>query len=224
MAIEYVNGAQNFDLTSGSTIAAPATNHTSGNLLVVFTVCYSADATEIVSITDTAGNTYTKINGTPDTVPLLYVEMWYAKNVIGNASNVVTVTYDGSYWVRGIQVLQYAGCDTVDPLDQTAIGKGSTGTTGITADVTTTFADEVLVAGDGIYNNVTHTAGTGYTIRTSLGGSEPSYGSTEDMIVEEIGTYNASFSYSSNTPWAIVMASFKAAEAPAPGRSWGAVF
>ena len=213
MAIEYVNGAVNFDAASYSTIAAPATNHTAGNLIVVIGASYSGDETNIASITDTAGNAYTRITGAADASSDC-IEIWYAKNIIGNANNIVTINFKYAYSFRGIHVLQYSGCDTGAPLDTSAIGSGQSAVP-VTANITTTQADEVLVAGDVLFDPKTHTAGTGYTIRTIFGGSDPSFGSSEDRIVSSTGTYNASYTLDSSISWAMVMATFKAAEAPA---------
>lgn len=211
MAIAYVNGAQSYSTFLGTSIAAPATSHTSGNLIVVIGTCRGGDGTDITSITDTAGNTYTRITGTYNSFAG-GIEIWYAKNITGNASNVVTINFNGSYSYRGIRVHQYSGCDTTSPLDQSAVGTG-TSTAPATASVTTTQANEVLVGGDGLWLSQTHTAGTGYTIRTILGGAEPSGGDGEDRVVSSIGTYTASYTLSGSTTWIIVIATFKQAAA-----------
>ncbi len=211
MVIAFVNGAQNFLTATGISIAAPATNHTSANLIVVIGSCGGGDATNITSITDTAGNTYTRINGAFDSFAG-NVEIWYAKNIIGNASNIVTTNFNTTYIDRGIRVHQYSGCDTTAPLDQSAVGTGASATP-TTASVTTTQADEVIVAGDKTWFTRTHTAGASYTIRTILGGAEPSVGDGEDRVVSSIGSYNASFTISASDWWAMVMATFKQAAA-----------
>ena len=213
MAIEYVNGVQNYNTNYATSIAAPAVNHTAGNLIVVIATSGYGDTTNITQITDTAGNTYVRITGAYDSSNTNNIEIWYAKNITGNANNIVTILYNLSRGKRSIHVLQYSGCDTTAPLDQSAVGTGPSSTTVITADITTTTADEVLVAGDVLSIPQTHTAGAGYTIRTIYGGSEPSKGDTEDKIVSSIGTYNASYSLGANAGWAIVMATFKAAAA-----------
>ena len=216
MAIAFVNGAQNFNTASDSTIAAPATNHTAGNLLVVFVSSKNGDGTDVTAIEDTAGNTYTRITG----IVSRYAgwsecEMWYAKNITGNANNIVTVTFNASYINRGIQVLQYSGCDPTAPLDQSAVGEDFTATPA-TANITTTQADEVLVAADSLYTVKTHTAGANYTIRTRLSGAEPSWGNSEDRIVTSTGDYNASYTLDDKTIWTMCLASFKAAAAACP--------
>ena len=202
MAIAYVNGVGNFESAGATTIAAPAANHTTGNLLVVFVGLRDTSVT-VSSIADTAGNTYTyvtRIAGTSSAI-----ECWYAKNITGNANNVVTATFSASVYYRTITVNQYSGCDTSAPLDQYNTGTGYD-TAPTTGNITTTVADEVLVAGVRLLASRIITAGTNYTKRVDTS----SWGASEDRIVSATGTYNATFSLSDVTYWATIVASFKA--------------
>ena len=74
--------------TGVSSKATTAAAHTAGRLLVVFVCCQSATA---ITVTDTAGNTWTSIGITvvagPNTLRMLY-----AYNSLGHAANVVTAT------------------------------------------------------------------------------------------------------------------------------------
>jgi len=211
MAIAYVNGVGNYGTLSATTIAAPAANHTTGNLLVVFV---GTDFTYTVSsIADTAGNTYIYVTRIQSPQTGSIIECWYANNITGNASNVVTATYSGTTTDRTIIVDQYSGCDTTAPLDQYNTGWGNSDTP-TTGNITTTAADEVLVAGVHVYNLGTFTAGTNYTLRT-LTDPVPSKGASEDRIVSATGTYNATFLNGSQY-WVTIVASFKAAAVAGP--------
>jgi len=212
MAIAYVNGVGNYQIASAKTIAAPAANHTAGNLLVVFVGTTSTTAT-VSSIADTAGNTYTYVTRIVGDLTGT-IECWYAKNIAGNVSNVVTVTFSASVYNRTITVDQYSGCDTSAPLDQYNTGSGNSNTP-TTGNITTTVADEVLVAGVYLGYPYTITAGTNYTLRT-LTNTAPSRGASEDRIVSATGTYNATFSISSSFYWATIVASFKAVAVAGP--------
>ena len=200
--IAYVNGTGKFEAGSDSTIVADATNHSTGNLLVVFVGMLSYTET-VSSIADTAGNSYTFIRRLRNGAVTL--EAWYAKSITGNASNVVTVTYTGSIAERSVIVLQYSGCDKTSPLDQwdSATGSSSTPTSD---NETTTLADEVLVAGANLLNSKDYTAGANYTLRVE---TDTPYAGAEDRIVSSIGTYNATFSLSGSTNWVIILATFK---------------
>jgi len=209
MAIAYVNGVGNYAPAEATTIAAPAANHTSGNLLVVFVGMNSSSVT-VSSIADTAGNTYTKVTSIKDSEINDTIECWYAKNITGNANNVVTATFSGSVGYRTITVDQYSGCDTSAPLDQYNTGTGEN-TAPITGNITTTAANEVLVAGVYLRAFRTITAGTNYTKRT-----DASYAASEDRIVSATGTYNATFSLSISTYWVTIIVSFKAGAVAGP--------
>lgn len=105
---------------SGSTIASlatAATSHTGGNLLFVY---YTAHATGTVpataTVTDTAGNTYINIGYSGyDTHNI--TGAFYAKNITGNASNVVTLTPASVADFVTLNVIQYSGLSTTAPLD-----------------------------------------------------------------------------------------------------------
>jgi len=213
MAIAYVNGVGNYAPALTTTIAAPAANHTTGNLLVVFVGMNSTSVT-VSSIADTAGNTYTKVTSIKDSEINDTIECWYAKNITGNANNVVTATFSGSVGYRTITVDQYSGCDTSAPLDQYNTGAGEN-TAPTTGNITTTLANEVLVAGVYLRAFKTITAGTNYTIRT-LTDPTYAYAASEDRIVSATGTYHATFSLSISTYWVTIIVSFKAAAVAGP--------
>src|SRR5438552_2428462 len=125
MAITLVNTATatNPNSPPSTSLALPASSLTGGNLLVL---CMRWDAsggsTAVSSIADTAGNSFTRACTVNDGAgSATYCEIWYAKNALGNGSNVVTVTFNGTnggYMV--LESLQYSGCDAAAPLDQTA--------------------------------------------------------------------------------------------------------
>lgn len=205
MAIALVNKTTGTSDTGATTLAATAASHTTGNLIVVGVV-WSNNVTASIP-TDTAGNTYVSTtfkanNGTSD-----HVEIFYAKNVTGNASNVVTAHFSASATFRRIFVYQYSGCSTTAPF---TTGEGSTGTAASTTSVvtgsfSTAIANSVLVAfmgGSG--SESADTAGSGYTLENAkLGGDS----NGEDRIVSATGSYTGGFSWtSSNSAWCAVAA------------------
>src|SRR5262245_10879697 len=214
MPIAFVNRAVGFEDASDTSTPTAAQSHTAGNLLAVG-VKYEGTATGI-TINDTAGNTYNPLTrfdlpggGASD----MHVQMFYAKNIIGNGSNVLTVTFDAARTFKRVCALQYSGCDQDDPFDQEAGGTG-TGTATLTSgNITTTFDDEVLVAFGGEFDiQAGYTPGANYTERWDGpvdSGSNDS--AMEDRIVDAIGTYNATMTQTNTNDWVIAIASFKAA-------------
>src|SRR6266542_3306955 len=94
-AIAFVNSTVGYNFTGGTTITCTAANHATGNLVVVGV--HTLTSTDAVStVTDTAGNSYQRAGTKVSSAAGGSGEIWYATNVTGNASNVVTVTFGAS--------------------------------------------------------------------------------------------------------------------------------
>ena len=213
MPIAFVNRAVGFEDGPDTTTPLAAQTHTAGNLIVAG-VKYEGTATTI-TLSDTAGNTYTPL--TRQDLPGgaaadMHVQLFYANDILGHASNVITATFSAARSFIRCCALQYSGCDQSNPFDQEAGGNG-TGTSMSTGNITTMQADEVLVAMAGEFTALSgYTPGTNYTERwdgpvdNSLSGS-----AMEDRIVSSIDTYNATMTQSDSGDWVMALASFKAA-------------
>jgi hypothetical protein len=211
MAIAFVNRATATAHGSGSTVVTAAQNHTTGNLLVVG-VKWEGGGITVNSVTDTAGNTYTPLTARNNGGGDPSFQAFYAKNITGNASNILTATFSNSSpnftWIAAFQ---YSGCDTSAPFDQENFGSG-TSTSGTTGSITTTLADEVLVSFTALAGGVTSfTPGSGYTERwDGPVDSGIDTGTGEDQIVSSISTYTASESWvGGSAPFVITIQSFK---------------
>ena len=159
MAIAHVNRAEGFSITSGTTIATAAANHTTGNLLAVF---LNIQASDTPTITDTAGNTWTATPSSPaHPTGVNYIWVFYAANITGNASNVITANWSTSTGYAAISVRQFSGVATTSPLEDDDKGTGIS-TSLATPSLTVTSSEGVIFAGmeaDGI----PITGGSGYT-------------------------------------------------------------
>lgn len=207
-AISLINATTGSADTGANSLAATAANHTAGNLIVVGVV-WSGNFTSSVP-TDTAGNTYVSTtfkanNGTTD-----HVEVFYAKNITGNASNIVTAHFSGSATFRRIMAYQYSGCDTTAPFTAGEGGTAvATGTSITTSTWTTATADEVLVCFMGAAGTgVSYGPASGYTMETTNLATDSN---GADKIVAATGTYSGGFTWTnSQTAWCAA-ASFKMA-------------
>jgi hypothetical protein len=144
-----VSKAQN-DNSTGSQVTTLATSSTlnvaSGNLLVCGTR-QGTDTTNPTSITDTAGNTFTRITGSNSASGANLTTLWYAKNATANASDTITANWGGAGEAyASIHCIQYSGASTSAPLDQSTNGTGSTTCQVNSAAFTTTVANEAIVA------------------------------------------------------------------------------
>jgi glycosyl hydrolase family 16/IPT/TIG domain-containing protein len=187
--------------TSGSSVAAtyPAAQ-TAGNLNVV-AVMWGDVTSAVSSVTDTRGNTYTLAVG-PTRANGLTSAIYYAKNIAAG-SNTVTVSFNQSAGWPNINVMEYSGLDTTNPLDVVSTASGS-GTTANSGSATTTVANELIVGAGNPVTTFT-AAGTGFTNRiiNSFGGI------SEDKIVTSAGSYNATATLTSGG-WVMQMAAFRA--------------
>jgi hypothetical protein len=174
--------------TGGSTITLPATSHTTGNCIVVFT----RDSTLIPStITDTAGNTYTKLaeNTTQDP----HMSVWIAKNITGNASNVISLNFSGSTaYVWGYSI-EYSGLDASSPEDTYGTNTQTATTDCQSSSLSTAQSSEVLIMAASQPALTTYTAGTDFTlIEGSIGSGGMNFGGIEEYITSgALSSYTA---------------------------------
>ena len=201
MAAAYVNTGSGFNTASGGSIATGATSHTAGNLLVCCVRHEGASTT--ISLADTAGNTWTPLTKVTHPGGDMYLQLFYALNCAGNASNVVTATFGASRTFRGIQVQQFSGLSSYDEEDS---GTTSAGTS-VTAGTVNIDGAGVVVNGIAIYGGlVTWSASTGYTLVQNASDTQRmgmSYELETGSSAESPGA-----SGSSNDDWIIVSAAF----------------
>src|SRR5439155_15802110 len=135
---------------------------TTGNLNVVV-VGWNDTTNHVNTVTDTAGNAYALAVGPTAVTGAISQSIYYAKNVVGAASNTVNVAFSGAAAFADIRIVEYSGLDLASPLDVTAAGQG-VNTSSTTASVTTTNTIDLLV-GANIVQTLTTGAGAGYTTR-----------------------------------------------------------
>jgi chitodextrinase len=188
-------------VSSGSFSAAVTT----GNLIVV-RVFYNSTSQAVSSITDTKNNSYAKAVGPTTGTGALAgwrQELWYARNVIGGSGLNVTATFDGIFnGEKAITAHEYAGLDTVAPLDVTAAQTGS-GANASSGTGTTTTASEMIFGA--ALMGTCGSPGSGFAGRSSLGCNV-----SEDRIVTTTGSYAAVVANTAQST-IVQMATFRAA-------------
>ena len=208
----YVTG--NVNACAATSCAVNLTGTNAGDLIVLD--MFVLDSTSVSSVTDTQGNTYTLI-GSPQTwSPYHFVErLYYAKNIKGGA-NTTTVTLSGSKYME-VHLYDYSGLDTVSPLDASATPQTGTSVTGTSGTLTTSNANDLLFGFFHSDNNVTNTAGSGFTGRTFS--AEGGYPLAEDKYVTSTNSYSATMSFSGSADYVGFLVAFKAASGTpsAPG-------
>ena len=210
-AIGYVQGAYATPGTASSMSLAFSSAQAAGDLNVVI-VAWGDSTSTVASVVDSKGNTYAAAGAITASSGNESEQIFYAKNVVAASAgaNTVTVTFSNSVIQAELRMAEYSGIDTTSPLDgfSGAVGTGLTQNSG---SLTTTNANDLLVAGNGLAS-VTTAAGTGYTLRMTTGEGEI----LEDEAVTTAGSYSASSTQQTSGYWLIQVAAFKAAAAAAP--------
>jgi len=143
VAIAYVNGSYSeVNYSDASSVAAPALSAVGGNALIAIVESIKLGSTfvGISSVTDTAGNTYTRAGSVDQGTASGYSftwEFWIATGISGNASNIVTANLADVASVQQIFVVQYSGLAASAYDTQSALV--------ITSEVTTTHTSGSLV-------------------------------------------------------------------------------
>ncbi|MDX6395594.1 MAG: acid phosphatase type 7 [Streptosporangiaceae bacterium] len=142
-----------------ATVTLPKAS-TPGNLLVLSASVYTGATNHITSVTDTAGNTWTRIGAYDVSGHNSDGEMWYSPN----AGSATTVTVHlGTAANTAVEVQEFAGVAKTSPLD-VLTGTSNTSTSASSGLVTPGAANEVLVGFvAGHANTEAMTVGGGFT-------------------------------------------------------------
>ncbi len=137
---------------------------------------WSDTTATVKTVTDSKLNVYTLAVGPTQVTGQATQSIYYAKSIAAAAANanVVTVAFNGSANTPDLRILEYSGAPAVGPIDAVGSASGSSATA--SASVTTTNANDVILAADfvematpgpgaGLYQPHDHRAGLGYRRR-----------------------------------------------------------
>jgi hypothetical protein len=145
---KLVQSTENSGSTTGTTVTLPAfaSNTTTGNT-VVCNIGYQKSGTSVTSVTDAAGNNYTKAIGYNAVKNAGFAdEIWYKSNITGGAGMWVRATYGASVtgnWSQ-FSCFEFSNLLTAGALDKTWSGSGATAAVTL-GPVTTTAAKELSI-------------------------------------------------------------------------------
>jgi len=197
MAAAFIDvGLWNTDTGSHTSVDCSAINAVAGNAIIVFTRYEDSDTT--VTITDTAGNTYTELTATHVQQGATggRLTAHYCLDCLGHSTNVITSSFGiGKSYIR-VAAFQWSGIESlVDHETASSTGTSVTGV-GLAA-----VEAGVLIAGAGTYNSRTYVLGgdlvnnRGFAVDLATDG---------DVIFSSSGTYTGAFSVVSSTSWALI--------------------
>lgn len=181
---------------------------TLGDRLVVEVGIWSIGGATAKSVTDSAGNTWTRLTATlaSDHTQL---SSWTAPVTAGGGTKpTVTVTATGTADI-GVGVLDYSGVSTVTGAGVVDVSRTATGTTGGTPITVATGATSATTAGPevaiGMYADSgfgdTLTPGAGWTQRVNVSPTGDMEFLAEDEVVGAGATPSATFGTGPGTPW-----------------------
>jgi hypothetical protein len=112
MAVAFARRSVGGGTGSSTTVASAAAAHAGGSLLVAFVTWASTTAANPPTITDTAGNTWNQAVAPFRLETGGSICCYYAYNITGHASNVVTGTFGAAQTYRVIFVTEWTGTFT----------------------------------------------------------------------------------------------------------------
>jgi hypothetical protein len=199
------------ETTTATSLAATFANPTTpGNLLVLSASVYTGATNHITSITDSAGNTWTRVGAFSVASHNSDGEMWYSTN----AASVTSVTaHLASAATMALGVQEFSGIAPTTPLDVSA-GTSNTSTAAASGQATGSLANELVVGfATGHANAETMTVtSAGYTVepqRTSTGTIASVV--TGYKVLGAASTESFTASFGTAMYWAAGIAIFRAA-------------
>ena len=210
-AIEYVQGTSTNPSSGNPVTAKYASGQNVGGLNVVVVGWIGTTAT-VVSVTDTKGNTYIPTVGPVSISGTATQRIYYASNIAAATAgaNTVTVTFSATVQWPDVRITEYGGISTITPFEAGVSATGS-GTSINSGPITTTNANDVLVASDYV-QQVTSASDPAYVQRLLSPGGE----TVEDKIVISTGAYSASATQSPSGWWLMQLVAFRAPDTTPP--------
>jgi hypothetical protein len=171
----------------------------------IIVIGWSDATSNIVSITDSAGNVY-QLAAPTTRGSAVSQAIYYASNIKAAAagSNTLTVTFNTSAQYIDLRAAEYSGL-AANPVDVTASATG-TSATASTAAVTTTQDHELVFAAGTTWGTFI-AAGTNFTNRLI---TIPDGDIMEDRFVTSKGSYSATASLAGSAAWVMQVVTFKA--------------
>jgi hypothetical protein len=166
----------------------------------------------VTSVTDTTGNSYSKVGDFRAATTGAYLALYAAVNITGGTRPTVTINYNGLGVGNNIEIMEYTGLastianllDAVSPGDEAAAAP-------ITSTAINASAPNDLLLALGVNNNssASFTVGSGYTHFNSIFFTGRTF-AVEDQILGAPGLATASFNQSASQQAAILLFALRA--------------
>jgi len=156
---KLIQGTSNYSNSNVASLAFSAYDSTPGNAIFVF-IRYSkvVGGAATITVTDTASNTYTvttQVANASDTANGSAICMAYCLNAVGNAANIVTVTFGTNNAANcSIQLHEYAGLGAVG-IDAAQVGATGNSTSPASGNYTPATAGDLIFSYFGTQQGLT---------------------------------------------------------------------
>lgn len=186
---------------SASSDAITYNKSQSANDLNIVVVGWHDITSSIVSVQDSAGNSYqlgAPMIRTGKGATALSQAIYYASHILAG-TNTVTVTFNQAAYGADIRILEYKGVHTLDVY----AGAAGTGTLANSGSAATSASSELIFGAD-MVTTATSGPGTGLTSRSISADGDIA----EDEIVNVQGSYNATAPLTTSGGWIMQMLTF----------------
>ena len=199
----YVQGASS-PVTKAQTVTVtyPATQ-VAGDLNVV-AIGWSDSTSQIRSVTDSQGNSYTLAVGPSVSPGNATQAIYYSPNIAAGA-NAVAVTFNATVAAPDVRIAEYSGVNAVNPVD-VVVGAAGSSVFPASGSVTTMNPNDLLV-GTNYIAQVNVGPGPGYTQRMITDWSDI----VEDQTVSTTGAFAATTIQNPTGWWVMQLVAFKLA-------------
>ncbi len=197
----YVQGASAENDAYLPDLPASFPADTSAGNLIVVAVSWDTSGGAQPEVSDSQGNSYALATTGNNTALQQGLAIFYAANIKGGADQVTLGLSVSASYLR-LDIQEYAGVATSNPVDATAQNIDTTGTSavdGVSSGNTLTVSNGDLIVGAVMGdsgNNTTVTAGTGFTERVVANNGSDNPLAVEDLVQVNAGTAAATFTFS----------------------------
>ena len=221
-SVTYIQGVSAANDAYLPDVSASFPANTAAGDLIVVAVSWDTSGGAQPSVSDSQGNAYSLATTGNDNTSQQGLAIFYAPNIKGGADKVTLGLSVSAAYLR-LNIQEYAGAATTNPVDVTAQHIDTNGTStanGVTSSSAVTSATGDLIFGAVIGDSANHTtvtAGTGFTRRVAAHNGSVDPLASEDQIQSKAGSAAATFTFSTAGSYQAQTVAFKKATGTSPG-------
>lgn len=210
MALVRVGASSGANDIAASLVAAGSLGTTSGNCLLVAVVTNANTANDVSSVTDTAGNSFSRVTQINNGTYAGDLELWIATGITGNVANIVTANHSANN--SAIIVEEWSGVATSSATDTSNTGTDSSSPLQ-SGSFTTANAIDIIFCAVAQRASPTFSAATGFSNVTQQSFSTNRGLGIASKTVSSTGSYTGDMNSTSSGATLIIGAGIKAAQA-----------